>query len=89
MLLYSSLKLFGGINMIFETVAAIIADKMGIEPQSISMNSNFEDLQVDSLAMVEIMLAIEDEFNITIDDAEGIETVYDVVSYVENKTEGE
>ena len=75
--------------MIFETVAAIIADKMGIEPQSISMNSNFEDLQVDSLAMVEIMLAIEDEFNITIDDAEGIETVYDVVSYVENKTEGE
>ena len=71
--------------MIFEKIAEIIADKMGIEPQGIKENSNFEDLQVDSLAMVEIMLAIEDEFNITIDDAEGIETVADVVAYVENK----
>jgi len=77
--------MFGGNEMIFEKIAEIIADKMGIEPQGIKENSNFEDLQVDSLAMVEIMLAIEDEFNITIDDAEGIETVADVVAYVENK----
>jgi len=76
--------MFGGNEMIFEKIAEIIADKMGIEPQNIKENSNFEDLQVDSLAMVEIMLAIEEEFNITIDDAEGIETVADVVAYVEN-----
>lgn len=71
--------------MVLDKIAAIIAEKMEVEQAIVKADSNFEDLQVDSLAMVEIMLAIEDEFNITIDDAEGIETVADVVSYVEEQ----
>ena len=71
--------------MVFEKIRDIIADKIEVDPEVITGESSFEDLKVDSLYMVEIMLSVEEEFNITIDDAEGIETVDDIVSYVESR----
>ena len=73
--------------MVFEKIAAIIAEKLEIPVEKIHENSSFDDLDVDSLLIVEIMLAIEDEFEITIDDAESIEKVADIVTYVEEKIE--
>ena len=73
--------------MVFEKIAAIIAEKLEIPVEKIHENSNFDDLDVDSLLIVEIMLAIEDEFEITIDDAESIEKVADIVAYVEERIE--
>ncbi|MCR4963698.1 MAG: acyl carrier protein [Firmicutes bacterium] len=71
--------------MTFDTIKAIIADKLDINPEQITMESGFDDMKVDSLYMVEIMLSIEEAFGITIDEAEGMNTVADLVAYVENK----
>ena len=68
-----------------EKIIAIIAEKTDVPAENISISSSFDDLKVDSLTMVEIMLAIEDEFDITIDEAEGIETIADITAYVEQK----
>lgn len=71
--------------MVFEKIQSIIAEKLDLDAAEITPSSNFMDMQVDSLYMVEIMLAIEDTFNIMIDDTAGMETVDDLVKYVEKK----
>jgi len=71
--------------MVFEKIQAIIADKLDIPAEDITMESSFNDMQADSLYMVEIMLCIEETFNITIEDASGMETVADLCGYVENR----
>ena len=69
--------------MTFTKIAAIIADKLELEPGQIKPESNFNEMQVDSLYMVEILLSIESEFNVTIEDATELETVADLVKYVD------
>lgn len=71
--------------MVFDKIQEIIASKLDVPADEITMESSFTDMQVDSLYMVEIMLAIEDEFHIMIDEATGLESVGDLVSYVEGK----
>ncbi len=71
--------------MVFEKIQEIIADKLDMDAALVTMESGFDDMKVDSLYMVEIMLSIEEAFNITIDEADGIEKVADLVAYVENK----
>lgn len=71
--------------MVLEKIAVIIAEKLEVSAEQVQESSSFDDLEIDSLAIVEIMLAIEDEFGIAIDDAENIETVADIVAYVEQK----
>ena len=61
--------------MVFDKIADIIADKLDIERDLIKPESSFDDMEVDSLYMVEIMLSIEEEFNITIEDASEMKTV--------------
>jgi len=71
--------------MVFEKVQQIIAEKLDIDPSVVSEQSKFSDMQIDSLYMVEIMLALEDEFNIMIDEPENIEGVADLVAFIERK----
>jgi acyl carrier protein len=70
----------------FERVRAIVAELLGIDdPDSITMDSAFiDDLHADSLDAVEIILALEEEFDLTIsdEDAEKIRTVGDAVQYI-------
>ncbi|MFA5527470.1 MAG: acyl carrier protein [Peptostreptococcales bacterium] len=73
----------------FEKVRDIIADQLGVdEPSSItSSTSLMKDLEADSLDAVEIIMAIEDEFDFEVpdEDAEKFSTVGDIVKYVEEK----
>lgn len=71
--------------MVFEKVKAIVAEKLDIDPSLITMESSFSEMQIDSLYMVEIMLALEDEFGIMIDDAGELLSIADLVAYVEKK----
>ncbi len=76
--------------MVVDKVKAIIADKLSIDEDTISLDSSFtEDLSADSLDIVELIMALEDEFDLEIpdEDAEGILTVGDVVDYIRNHTE--
>ena len=71
----------------FEKVQEIIANLFQIHPNQITMESDLnEDLLADELDNVEIIMAIEDEFNITIhdEDAVDIKTVGDLVKLVES-----
>ena len=71
--------------MVFDKIADIIAEKLEIDKADITPESSFNDMQVDSLYMVEIMLSIEEEFDLVIDDAGTLETVADLVAYVEER----
>ncbi len=71
--------------MVFEKVKAIVAEKLDIDPSLITMESSFSEMQIDSLYMVEIMLALEDEFGIMIDDAGELLSIADLVAYIEKK----
>ncbi len=73
---------------IFEKVKNIIADKLGVEPTSINEDSSFiDDLGADSLDVVDIVMAFEDEFGIKVEDEEleKFSTVKDVVEYIKSK----
>jgi acyl carrier protein len=72
-------------KMVFDKIAEIIAEKLEIDKADITPESSFNDMQVDSLYMVEIMLSIEEEFDLVIDDASTLETVADLVAYVEER----
>ena len=74
----------------FENVKEIIADKLSINEDEITMDSSFlEDLNADSLDIVELIMALEDELDMEIpdEDAEGFVTVGDVVKYVKSHVE--
>ncbi len=77
--------------MIFEKVVNIIAEQLGVDDvESITMETSMmKDLEADSLDAVEIMMALEDEFGITVpdEDAEKFKNIGDIVKYVEEKTE--
>lgn len=70
--------------MIYEKIAGIISDKMDIDSDDIKEDSTFESLKIDSLDMVEIIMDIEEEFDVSIEDAENLKTVSDLVKFIED-----
>ncbi|MDR1271661.1 MAG: acyl carrier protein [Clostridiales Family XIII bacterium] len=74
--------------MVFDKIRDIIAEKLQIGPEAITPETNLmKDLEADSLDAVEIIMGIEEEFEITVPDeeAEGFQTVEDIVRFVESK----
>ena len=67
-----------------DKIVAIIVEKLDIDSSLVQMNATLQDLGADSLDMVEIIMKIEEEFNIEINDeaAEKLHNVHDVISYV-------
>ena len=74
---------------IFKTMQDLIAEQFAIDADEISMDSSFvDDLGADSLDLVELIMAMEEEFNvgeIDEDDLTGLKTVGDCVRYLYNK----
>ena len=69
--------------MVFERIREMIADQTGKEIEEITMETRVkEDLEADSLDIFQIINDIEDEFNVKIEETEGIVTVGDVVKLV-------
>ncbi len=69
-------------------VKSIVAEQLGIDPEGVKLESSFvDDLGADSLDIVELVMAMEEEFDLEIpdEDAEGLRKVGDVVSYLEKK----
>ncbi|MBR2216173.1 MAG: acyl carrier protein [Selenomonadaceae bacterium] len=70
----------------FEKVRDIVVEQLGVEADEVSIESTFiDDLGADSLDIVELIMAFEEEFNVEIPDeaAEKIKTVQDVVNYID------
>jgi acyl carrier protein len=73
---------------IFEKVRSIVAEQLSVEAEEVKAESNFQnDLGADSLDTVELVMALEEAFDIEIPDeaAEGITTVGDAVKYIQEK----
>jgi len=70
---------------IFESVKGILVEQLGVDGETVSMESNFiDDLNADSLDIVELVMAMEQEFGISIPDeeAERIKSVGDAVEFI-------
>jgi acyl carrier protein len=79
-------------NMIFEKLKDIIAEQLSVDADKVTLEANIqEDLDADSLDIVDLITTIEDEFDISIPDeaVEEIKTVNDIVTYVENNADAE
>ena len=71
----------------FDTVKAIVVEQLGVDEAEVTIDSTFiDDLGADSLDIVELIMAFEEEFNVEIPDdvAEKIKTVKDTVEYIDS-----
>jgi acyl carrier protein len=71
-----------------DKVKDIIVEQLGVNPEQVTPQAKFiEDLGADSLDTVELVMAFEEEFNVEVPDeeAEKLQTVGDVVKYIEDK----
>ena len=74
--------------MIFEKIAALIADRTDTPVADITRDSRFEDLGIDSLDTVELLMELEDEVGTEIELEEKVETVGALVDFIESKING-
>ncbi len=71
---------------VYDGVKRIVVDRLGVDEAQVTMEASFKDnLGADSLDVVELVMELEDEFDLEIsdEDAEKITTVGDVVKYIE------
>lgn len=70
-----------------EAVKKIVVEKLDRKPEEVTMDAKFiDDLGADSLDITELLMALEEEYNIDIDDeANEIQTVGDAVNYIQSK----
>ena len=71
----------------FDKVKAIVVEQLGVDEAEVTIDSTFiDDLGADSLDIVELIMAFEEEFNVEIPDdiAEKIKTVKDTVEYIDS-----
>ena len=71
--------------MVFDKVKEIIVNELNVDAEKVTPQANLkEDLGADSIDAVEVIMSLEDEFNVTISDdaAQNIKTVQDLVNYI-------
>lgn len=72
--------------MVFEKIQAIIVEELGKDAEEVQLTTNIqEELDADSLDLFQIINEIEDEFDAKIETEDGIQTVQDLVTYVEKQ----
>ncbi|AWE06644.1 acyl carrier protein [Lysinibacillus sp. 2017] len=75
-------------STVFERVSKVVVDRLGVDESEVKLEASFrDDLGADSLDVVELVMELEDEFDMEIsdEDAEKIATVGNAISYIENK----
>ena len=76
--------------MVFDKIKDIIVEQLDVEEAAVTMEASItEDLGADSLDVVDLVMSIEESFDVEIPDeeVENIKTVGDIVKYIENKVE--
>ena len=71
---------------VFEKVQEIIVEELGKDAEEVKVETTFDELDADSFDVFQVISEIEDEFDIQIETEEGLNTVGDLVAYVEEKT---
>ena len=71
--------------MVFEAIAELVAERVEKDVSEITMDSKFQDLGIDSLDTVELLMNLEDKLDMEIELDKKVETVGDLVAFVESK----
>lgn len=71
--------------MVFETIAKLIAERTDRPVEEITLESTFADLGIDSLDSVELLMEMEDELNTSLELDQKVETVGELVAFIEGK----
>ncbi len=67
-----------------DTIKNLLVENIGINPADITNESTFDSLGIDSLDMVELICNLEDELDIDFGEPEGLETIADLISYIDS-----
>lgn len=67
-----------------DTIKEVLQDNLDIEPKTVNEESTFESLGIDSLDMVELICDLEEKCDVDFGEPEGLETVGDLVEYIDN-----
>lgn len=81
-------KFMGGTYMEFEQIKKITAEQLNVNENEIALETSFvDDLGADSLDLVDLMMALEEEFDIEVteDEVENLKTVGDAVDFVKSR----
>lgn len=72
---------------VFDKIKGIVAEQLGVEGEEIKETTSFDELNADSLDIVELIMALEEEFDLEIpdEDAEKLTSVGTAVEYVKSK----
>ena len=71
--------------MVFDAIAELIAERNDCDKSEITMDSSFRDLGIDSLDTVEMLMSLEDRLGKEIELEQAVETVGDLVNYIEDR----
>ncbi|WP_195999444.1 acyl carrier protein [Clostridium sp. 1001271B_151109_B4] len=73
--------------MIFDKIKEIVVEQLGVNEEDIKLETRFiEDLDADSLDLFQVIMELEDTFDVKVEDVENIKTVSDAVSFIEKAT---
>lgn len=74
--------------MIFEKIREIVVDQLGVNEEDVKLETRFiEDLEADSLDLFQVIMELEDTFDVKVEEVENIKTVADAVNFIEKATE--
>lgn len=74
--------------MLLEKITAIVAEHLDCDPAEVKIESTFESLGIDSLDAVELVMKLEEELDVQLDLDRDLETIDELVKFVEEKVEG-
>ena len=73
--------------MIFEKIREIVVEQLGVNEEDVTLETRFiEDLEADSLDLFQVIMELEDAFDVKVEEVENIKTVSDAVNYIEKAT---
>ncbi|MDU2122503.1 MAG: acyl carrier protein [Clostridium celatum] len=74
--------------MIFEKIREIVVEQLGVNEEAVKLETRFiEDLEADSLDLFQVIMELEDAFDVKVEEVENIKTVADAVNFIEKATE--
>lgn len=74
--------------MVFEAIAKLIAERNDCDVSEVTRESTFQDLGIDSLDTVEMLMKLEDEIGVEVELDQKVETVGELVDFIESKMNG-
>ena len=73
--------------MIFEKITEIVVEQLGVNEEDVKLETRFiEDLEADSLDLFQVIMELEDAFDVKVEEVENIKTVSDAVNFIEKAT---